>query len=157
MKKLVFLCAVAATSAILPGAASAGVYSDDFARCLVSAASPQDQTTLMQWMFAAVSTNPAFQSMVKLTDADRENYDKQVAGLFQRLVLKDCRAQAVTALKYEGETAMLTGFQTLGQVAGRSLMGSPAASAELAKVTKYLDISQFQALGKEAGEGAPTK
>jgi hypothetical protein len=155
MKKLAFLAVVAVAAATLPGAAFAGVYGDDLARCLVKAATPTDRTVLMQWMFAAVSTSPAFRPMVTLSDADREGYDKQVAALLERLVLQDCHAQTVTALKNEGPEAINAGFETLGQVAGRSMMSTPETAAELAKVGKFVDTSKFTALAAEAGLAAP--
>ena len=63
-----------------PLAAAAGPYGDDLARCLVRSTSPEDQTTLIQWMFAISSLNPAVKRLTSVTDAQRSDLNRQVAG-----------------------------------------------------------------------------
>jgi hypothetical protein len=133
----------------------AGVYTDDLAKCMVKGSSEEDLNTLMQWLFAAMSVNPAIKSMTNVTAAQRETYSRSGATLLERLVLKDCHAEAVSAFKYEGAHALEGSFQILGGVAGRGLMSAPSTAAELQRFAKFLDEDKWKALGREAGITQP--
>lgn len=145
------LAAAAAVLALAPAAASAGPYSDDLGKCLVAASSPADQTLMVQWMFAAASTNPALKPLSALTEAQRDDYSHRMIGLYQRLLFKDCRSQTVAALKYEGPSAFEMGFEVLGQVAGRAMMGGPQVTAQLKKMGAMIDVTEMNKLLEEAG------
>lgn len=150
----------AAVSAVLfvaltAPAASAGIYTDDLSRCLVSSSSDADKTTLVRWMFALITLNPAVQSLSSVTDAQRQAFDKQGAELMQRLVLTDCHSQTVAAVKYEGAGAFQASFQVLGQVAAGGLMSHPAVQAGMQGLTKYIDEDKWKAVAKEAGVSDP--
>ncbi len=132
-------------------ATTAGVYTDDLSRCLVKSSTQSDNTALMQWMFAAMSVNPAITSMTSVTPAQREKYDRSAAALIERLLLKDCRKETLEAVKYEGEKAIEASFSVLGQVAARGLMSDPGTMAGMQNLTTYLDKDKWIALGKEAG------
>jgi hypothetical protein len=131
--------------------AVAGLYSDDLSRCLVKSSSQEDNNTLMRWLFSAMAVNPAITSLTSITPAQHDAFNKAGAELFERLVLKDCRTEAVTAFRYEGADTLGTSFRVLGEVAGRGLMSEGAASKELGRVATYLHQDQWEALGKEAG------
>lgn len=142
---------VAALLALAPAAGHAGVYTDDLTKCVVAATSEADQVQLMRWMFSALSTNPALSDMVTVKPAQIDDLSKSAAALMQRLLLKDCRTEVVTAIKYEGPAALGTAFNTLGNVAGRNLMTNPATMAAMMKLQQYSDSSAFDQLGREAG------
>lgn len=146
-----FAIAAIAAAALTPALAWAGPYSDDLGKCLIASTSPSDHTVLVRWMFSAASANPDLKPLSKVTDADREVYNKAVVDLFQRLVFKDCRTETVAALKYEGPAAFQTSFQLLGQVAGRGLLSEPHSMAEITKLQGLFDKSQAEALAREAG------
>lgn len=137
--------------------AQAGVYSDDLAKCLVKSSSPADQATLVVWVFAAVSAHPAVQPYAKVTDAQRDDVNKQGAKLFERLLTVDCRAETVAALKYEGPSSMESSFRVLGEVAMRSLMSEPKVQASISGLGRDVDQSKIDALAKEAGLSAGDK
>lgn len=147
--------ALAAGTLIAPAVASAGIYTDDLTRCVVSGASSTDKATLVRWMFSAISANPAVSSMVSLSQSQREANTKAAADLMQRLLLKDCRPQAVTAIKNEGATAIEASFEVLGQVAARDMLSEPHAMAEIQRLGSYTDKVQWAKLAKEAGVPAP--
>jgi hypothetical protein len=149
---------VLAIAAILltAGSANAGIYTDEMSKCLVARSSDADKELLVQWMFALMSTNPSVAAMSKVTAADRDSYDRRAAGVFQRLLLQDCRKETVAAIKYEGTGAIRSSFSVLGQVAMANLMGNPATVQELAGFAKYADASKFAELANEAGQVTPT-
>jgi hypothetical protein len=139
-------------SALLCRPAVAGIFSDDLTRCVVKSASPADQELLVQWMFAALSLNPAVKPLTSITPEQRDDYNKKGADLFVRLVAVDCMKQATDALKNGGGASLVQSFQMLGQVAGRSLMNNPEVAQGMQGLNKYLkDDERLKALGKAAG------
>ena len=137
-------------------AASAGVYTDELTKCLVSSATENDKLVLVQWLFAEVTLNPAIKTMSNVTTAQRESFNRQVVDRFERLVLKDCRKETVDALKYEGPGAIEASFSVLGQVAGRGMMSDPNVAAGMAGLSAYMDKGKWTEVSKEAGIAAPT-
>jgi hypothetical protein len=122
MRKIWF--AIGTAAAMTWGtAASAGLYSDDLARCLIAKSSDADRITLMQWMFSALTAHPAVRSMSNITGAQRDGFTRKAGELFQRLMFVDCHTETVAALKYEGNGALESGFQVLGQAAAPGING----------------------------------
>src|SRR5438105_10172776 len=93
-------CVVAASPAI------GGVFTDDLSRCIVEKSSDADKAEMMRWMFAAFAKAPALSGMVSINQQQRDKLNKSMADIYSRLILVDCRSQAVAALKNEGENAL---------------------------------------------------
>ncbi len=139
--------------------AVAGVYTDDLGRCLVKSSSADDQILLVQWMFSAFSLHPAVQPLASLNAEQRDIFNRKTAELLQRLLINDCRNEAIVALKYEGPSAMETGFKTLGEVAARGLTTDPRVGQALQGFTIYLDKDKMAELANAVGlpsTNAPT-
>jgi hypothetical protein len=145
----------AAICALWASSAQAGVYTDDLSKCLVSQSSDADKVALMQWFFAAMALHPAVRTLAPMTAAQHDAYNKTGAELMQRLMLVDCRTQTVTAIKYEGATAIATSFAVLGQVAARGLMSDPTVTAGMQKMNDYMNKPQWDAMAKDAGIASP--
>jgi hypothetical protein len=143
----------AAAAAALAGAApvQAGPYSDELAKCLVRKTSDADKALLIRWMFVAMSASPAVREVVATSPQLRHDYALKGGGLFQRLLTEDCRAETVAALKYEGNKAVETSFEVLGQVAMRSLLGDSAVQREMTAMATSFDQPKFEALLRDAG------
>ncbi|HEV2530597.1 hypothetical protein [Phenylobacterium sp.] len=150
MKRMILMGALAAAIAA-PGIASAGVYTDDMTKCLVSSATPADNEALVKWVFAALSSHPAVKPMTTVTQAQREAYSRGAVKIMERLLLQDCRKQSIMAMKVEGSSAIETSFGVLGQVAFRGLMTDPGTMAQIAGLATYMDRPAWEALMKEAG------
>ncbi len=149
---------IAATTLIFSAAAvpSAGeqagkLYTDDLSRCLVEQTTAADRTTLIKWVFAAIAASPEVSDLSKVDSPTREGLHRSVAGLFDRLLIKDCRDKAVTALRYNGAAAIETSFAVLGEVAMRGLTNQPIVNAEFEKMASFVDTDALEALGTEAG------
>ena len=140
---------------MVAGPAYAGPYTDDFSKCLVAQATAQDRTLLVQWIFSAVSAGPSVRDLAKITTQQRSDLTVQARGLFSRLMTQSCRAPLVTALKYEGTSAIEAGFGVLGQVAMRDLMTQPEVQQQLSQLNSPDDKDAFAAIAKEAGIPAP--
>ena len=89
--------------------------------------------------------------MSTITSQQRDAFGVKFADIVQRLLTKDCRPEAVAAIKYEGSGTIEASFTVLGNVAGRGLMNEPHVNAGMSAFATHLDKSQFTALGKEAG------
>lgn len=130
--------------ALNTGAAQAGPYSDDLAKCLVESTTTADKNALVKWMFATAALHPAVKSIASVTDAERAQSTRSTAELFVKLLTESCRAQAQQAVKYEGATALQTGFQILGQVAARELFADPNVAQGLTELEQYIDSRKIE-------------
>jgi hypothetical protein len=136
-------------------AALAGVYTDDLGKCLVKSSSPKDQSKLVEWVFQAMALHPDVKPYSVITPEQRDVTNKAAAAMMERLVIVDCRKEAVEAMKYEGGSALESSFNVLGQVAMRGIMSDPSVGAGLSDFNKYFDKSKWADIGKEAGLNPP--
>lgn len=100
------------------------LYSDDLSRCLVESSTSADKLTLVKRMFTAMSLHPAVKSMSNVSDKQIDNSNKEVAALFVKLVTVACKEQTIKAIKYEGQSAIQSSFNLLGQVAAKELFSN---------------------------------
>ena len=128
----------------------AGPYADDLGKCFVKSASPADNSVFMQWLFDAISLNPSI-AHGAVSENDRRIDNQKFAQLVSRFLFKDCRAQAVDALKYEGSQGMFGSFSLFGQTAAAGLMRDPKVSAEMGSFDDLLDKDGLKSLAKDAG------
>jgi hypothetical protein len=105
----------------------------------------------MAWMFSAISADPQLQKFTTLDRAKRDQMATGAAAVFQRLMMVDCRKEAVAALRSDGETALTQSFGELGKAATRQMFQSPQAQAELESLGKNFDTEKMKALAREAG------
>ena len=129
-------------------AVAAGPYTDELSKCLVRSTTDADKTLLVQWMFSTAALHPDVRWMANVDDGKRAEVNKKTAAMFQRLLTQACVAEAREAVKYEGASTLETGFNVLGQVAGRELFANPSVANGLAELDKYVDQPAIQkALG----------
>lgn len=145
--------AVALCMAATPG--HAGVFADGLARCVVTAAAPDDRVVIMQWLFAAMAANPQIAPMAKVTPAELESLSRQFMAISERLLAEDCRAEAVSALRNEGPGVIEAVFRVLGEAAMRGLMSDPGTADALRMIEGFTDRQKWAALLAEAGLPAP--
>ncbi len=138
----------------LSGAARAGIYTDDLSKCLVKATTEADRLDLIIWIYGAMSVHPAVKSLSTITDAQRDASNHKAGDLLQRLLLQDCHAQTVDAIRYEGSGALQASFSVLGQVAMVGLMQDKTVLGDIQGIVKYVDNDKFAALGREANPAA---
>lgn len=131
--------------------ASAGIYSDALAKCLVTRTSDTDKSEFVRWIFAGLSASPLVAGMSDVTDKQHDEINRTTAALIDRLILADCRNEAVEAIKYEGPSSFETGFGVLGQVATRSLLTDPVVSQSITAFSQFLDRPKWDAMMKEGG------
>ena len=148
MRKLVFFLGVAVVAA---APASAGVFTDDLSRCLVEKATDADKQVLKQWMFSAFSADPSLSPLASISASKRQQITTDAGKVYNKLLLADCRKEAVAALKNEGQHALGPSFGVLGRSVANSIFNSPAAEAEIGRLGEAFDESEFKKLFSEAG------
>ena len=137
-----------AASLLSCSTAYAGPYTDDLSKCLVASTSDQDKAQLVEWIFFALSLNPKISPYAQVSPTQREEADRNLAKLFERLVGDSCSAQTKQAVQYEGVAALSESFKLLGQVAAQEIFKDPAVAAGTSKFAEYLDEKKInQALG----------
>ncbi|WP_448500956.1 hypothetical protein [Sphingomonas sp.] len=137
--------------ATIPPAGSNQIYSADLSKCLVAKTTETDKVGLVRWIFASISASPQVADMASITAEERSQFQRRTGELFARLIGRDCRSEAVAALRYEGPLTFETAFGMLGQVAMRDLMGDAAVAASMADMAKFADTPEIKAVLREAG------
>lgn len=123
--------------------AHAGVYTDDLTRCIVETTTEKDRIKFVKWMFSAMSKHPAVNSIASVSDDQINTANKQVAQLFMRIMTETCKEKAKKAIKYDGQLAMQTSFQVLGQVAAQELFSNPEVAGVMSGLEMYIDTDEL--------------
>jgi hypothetical protein len=149
------LAAAAALS--LASSASAGPYADELGKCLIQKTTDADKALLIRGLFSALSAHPAVKEMVSQDAEHRRALYRETAQLYERLMVSDCRAETVAALKHEGVESLDPAFSMLGEASARQLMTDPLVVREMQALFAGMDMSKLEALGREADSAPEAK
>jgi hypothetical protein len=155
MKLAPDLCVAVAFVFGCVSSASAGVYADDFGKCLVNSTTKDDRTNLVRWMFVAAAHHPAVKPIASITPAQQDESDKAMGALLMKLLTESCKADAQKAIQYEGPITLQLAFEVLGRVAGQELFSSPEVTANFQGLAKYIDSDKIKALTTDPVNAAP--
>jgi hypothetical protein len=128
---------------VTSGGVNAGIYTDDLSRCLIEKSTSNDKIKLVKWMFTAMSLHPAVNGLARVTKADRDAANKEMAELMMDLITVRCVEQSKKAVQYEGAVAIQTSFQLFGQIAGKELFSNPQVAEGMSGLQKYIDADRF--------------
>lgn len=134
--------------------AEAGPYGDDLGKCLVNSTTSTDKRGLVKWMLAKAALHPDVKLITALSTQQYEALNKATSTMFERLLTKTCNQQAQQAVKFEGESAIESSFQILGQAAARELFASPGVAPGVADLTKQSDSRKGVAVSKNTAAGS---
>jgi len=112
----------------------------------VESATPEDKTTLVKWMFAAMSLHPDVAGMSAISGEQREAINRQMADLAVNLIAVRCRDQAKQAVKLKGEVALQESFTVLGKVAGQEIFSDPNVTQGLGDIQQFIDSESLNVL-----------
>lgn len=129
--------------------ATAGLYSDDLARCLVSATSSDDKLSLIRWVVVQITKHPNVSDLSRITPTQEKSADMEVARLFERLITDNCRDQSKAAFRYEGQDAFKASFEVLGTVAMQELVSHKDVDSGFSGFTQYLNEAAFKGIFPE--------
>jgi hypothetical protein len=131
------LLGLAAT--LMAGGAHAGPASDALGQCVVESTTGRDRVAFVRWMFGAIALHPQVASMSKVTPADNLNLAKETGALIDRLILKDCRDEALQTVRDEGSDGLMASFRTFGEVAMQELMNNAAVNKQFEAISEHVD------------------
>jgi len=134
--------------ATITQASFAGPFTDKLSICLVNNTSPADKDTLVQWIYAAMSSHPKVKSMSNISVREGNALNKKTADLFVTLLTKRCKKETKSAIEYEGSIAFKTSFGVLGQVAMKGLIKDPQVKKYISGLDNYIEPNQLK---KELG------
>jgi hypothetical protein len=133
----------------------AGPYTDELSKCLVETTTQRDRDVLVKWMFLSFSLHPQLNSMASVSEDQRDQGNKNMAGLFTKLLTQTCKEETMKAVTNEGTASLEASFNVLGQVAGRELFSNIEVNKGMAGFEKYWDEEKFmQSMG---GKQEPAK
>jgi hypothetical protein len=144
MKKLIAQMALA-TSLTLGVVATTQASStvDALSQCLVQSTTATDKTTVLQWTFAALSQHPDLNSMSNVTIAQKEQLDKNLAQVLQRILVEQCSSQTKAVIQSDGLEAVGTSFQELGAITGNEILKTPQVKSQLNGVLKHVEMGKL--------------
>jgi hypothetical protein len=144
----VLLFAVVAAFALSPAHAHAQTSSpasQALAACIQRSATAQDDVVLIRWIFIAMARHPSVSSLAEIPDAERVSANRDMASLFNRLVLESCPNEARAALA-GGQEVFGAAFASFGERAMIGIMQHPDVNAGVAEWSSYLDRDGLIAL-----------
>lgn len=111
--------------------------------CLVKATTATDKTTVLQWTFVALSAHPDLKAFSQVTDVQKEQLDKNLAQVLQRILVEQCSTQTKAVIQAEGLQAVGDSFQELGSITGEEILKNPEVKQQLKGVIRYVDLNKL--------------
>lgn len=134
----------------LSSTVQAGPFNDKLAICLVENTSQADKTTLMRWIFGAMSRHPDVRDLTEVSQAQADQMNKAVADLFVALLADRCATETANAVKYEGASVISSSFEVLGKVAMQGLMTDASVNEYISGLDKNIEPGKLDAVLKRA-------
>ncbi len=148
MKRIV----AAAAALLLLGASEAAAEqaADAVGKCLADSSTGRDRVALVRWIFGAMAKHPDVAGFAGVRDGQHQLWAEQAGAAVSRLILKDCRVEAVAAIATEGEAAFAQAFDGFGRLAMQELMTDPAVRGQIEAIGAGVDDAEWRALMAEA-------
>ena len=124
--------------------ALAGPYADAIGQCFANSTTGKDRIELARWVFASMALHPDVVSSSAITPQKREAINQSTGALFNRLLAESCTKEVKEAVKFEGQAALKTAFESLGKLAMQELMSNPAVGAGFSGFEKYVDMKKLK-------------
>ena len=133
---------ILAAVAAMPAVAQEGV--GDLETCVVESATAEDRRALVRWMFSAISLHAELQDLPQLTPAQREEVNRGMGAVMERLLVQDCAAQARQAFRDgNADQAVGSAFRRVGELAGEGLFADTRVAAEAAGLVRHVDMNRI--------------
>lgn len=121
----------------------AGPAVDQLSDCLVKSTTATDKTAVLQWTFVALSAHPDLKAFSQVTDVQKEQLDKNLAQVLQRILVEQCSVQAKAVIQAEGLQAVGDSFQELGSITGEEILKNPEVKSQLKGIIRYIDLNKL--------------
>lgn len=123
--------------------AIAGPTVDQLSNCLVKSTTATDKKIVLQWTFVALSTHPDLKAYSNVTDVQKDQLDKNLAMVLQRILVEQCSSQTKAVIAAEGVQAVGDSFQELGRTTGEEILENPEVKSQLKGVLRYVDLNKL--------------
>lgn len=123
--------------------AVAGQEVDQLSECLVKSTTATDKTTVLQWTFVALASHPDLKSFSNVSPEQKEQLDKNLAQVLQRILVEQCSVQAKAVIQTGGLQAVGDSFQELGKITGEEILKNPEVKSQLKGVIRYVDLNKL--------------
>ncbi|WP_416202533.1 hypothetical protein [Acinetobacter sp. ANC 4558] len=121
----------------------AGSSVDQLSDCLVQSTTAADKTAVLQWTFVALSAHPDLKAFSQVSPEQKQQLDKKVAQVLQRIIVEQCSAQTKTVIQQEGIEAVGDSFQELGRSTGEEILKNPEVKQQLKGLVRYMDLTKL--------------
>ena len=121
----------------------AGPTVDQLSDCLMKSTTATDKTAVLQWTFVALSSHPDLKAFSNVSATQKEQLDKNLAQVLQRILVEQCSAQTKAVIQAEGLQAVGDSFQELGQITGEEILKNPEVKGQLQGVLRYVDLNKL--------------
>lgn len=121
----------------------AGQEVDQLSECLIQSTTATDKTTVLQWTFVALSSHPDLKNFSQVTPEQKEQLDKNLAQVLQRILMDQCSVQAKAVIQTQGLEAVGDSFQELGKITGEEILNNPEVKSQLKGVLRYVNITKL--------------
>ncbi len=118
---------------------SAGPFTDDFSRCIISKTTSQEKTDLVKWIYVTISFHPQLAEMSNLSSNDVEMANIRIADYMTNIFAYKCNEELIEAIKFEGEDSVIKTFELLGEIAISEIMRDEGVAMASEFFTQYLD------------------
>lgn len=122
----------------------AGPYADAIGQCFANSTTGKDRIELARWVFSSMALHPDVVSSSAITPEKRESINQSTGELFNRLLAESCAKEVKAAVKFEGQAALKSAFESLGKLAMQELMSNPAVGAGFSGFEKYVDMKKLK-------------
>ncbi len=125
-----------------------------FSACLVRNIASEDRITLMRWTFAMYSAHDRVKDLSTVTPAQRDALSKDAGAIMNRLLLQDCRAEAVAALASPDsspDAVLGKAFGELGESAAHGLIADPKVQRAMLGLLEGVNIRGWSEIMLDAG------
>lgn len=122
-------------------------YATQLSQCFALKSTGEDRLALARWFAAALASAPQLAGVAQVDKASKDALDRQVAGLFTRLMVKDCAEFSRPLSRARSAQGFRAAGETLGRLAVEELLNDPkAAAATLGGYLSYIREEDFAAL-----------
>ena len=126
-----------------------------FSACRARNISSEDRVTLARWAYAIYSEHSQVKDLSTVTPAQRDALSKEAGMILNRLVLQDCRAEAIAALanpKSTRDAVLVRMFDDLFVSAVDALMDDATVNGVMQGLVAGLNIRSWRELEEEASK-----
>ena len=124
------------------------VYTVKLRDCFTAQTTGADRTTFARWFVAILASAPKVQGVATVEPGVKDRLDQQVAGIFTRIITKDCADEARPLWKARSSAAFRVAGEALGRLAMQEVTADPEGAKIFAGYASHIKPADFAELDK---------